>query len=132
MAATVGKSLVAGAVVAAAAAMSRALAAGIIVGLSVLVLVNYRPWARPANGQEPALQALLFFYGETCYHIHHYMYMLPLAAALWSLKPGEAVVSGLTGFLIGASLETFVFYDDWYKIVNNCQSEQAVPILQGM
>lgn len=130
MAATAGKSLVAGAVVAAAATTSRAHAAGIIVGLVVLVLVNYRPWARTANGQKPALQALLFFYGGNCYHIHHYMYMLPLAAALWSLNPGETVVDGLTGFLIGASLETFVFYDDWYKIVNNCQSEQVVSILE--
>ena len=106
----------------------KALVVGVIVGYIVLYFVNYRPFARQ-SGKKPPLQALLFFNNNACYHIHHYMYMLPLAAALWSLKLGETVVGAMSGFLIGGSLEELMF-GDWRDIKGHCANKRARHILK--
>ena len=116
-----------------AATTWKALAAGVVIGFIVLVIVNYRPGARKSaheKGEKPPLQALLFFSGGQCYHIHHFMYMLPFAAALWVHKLGETVAGGLTGLLIGGSLEDLLYGKDILKIKGHCENKRAIDILK--
>lgn len=106
----------------------KALAAGVVIGFIVLVIVNYRPGTRK-DGERPPLQALLYFGGGKCYHIHHFMFMLPFAAALWVHKLGETVVGGMTGLLIGGSLEDLL-YPDRFMIEGHCENDRAIQILR--
>jgi len=93
-------------------------AASALVGFVVLLVLNWLP-QRGKTGDPSTLQELIFVYGGTCYHIHHYLLFLPLIGLLWLHRLGDRALYGASGFLLGASLEDLV-WSDWYKIRNNC------------
>lgn len=89
-----------------------------VVGFVILVVVNLLP-QRGKPDDPHALQELIFFNHGTCYHIHHYMFMLPLIGVLWVHRLGDHVLYAASGLLLGASLEDLL-WGDWLKIKNNC------------
>tara|TARA_B100000886_G_scaffold42064_2_gene25861 strand:+ start:565 stop:906 length:342 start_codon:yes stop_codon:yes gene_type:complete len=89
-----------------------------LVGFAVLLVLNWLP-QRGSADDPSALQELIFIYGGTCYHIHHYLLFLPLIGLLWLHRLGDRALYAASGFLLGASLEDLL-WGDWYKIRNNC------------
>jgi hypothetical protein len=92
-----------------------------IVGFAVLAVVNILPQrGQQHDRNDPqTLQELIFIYHGTCYHVHHFMFMLPLIGVLWTHKLGNEALYATSGFLLGASLED-LYWGDWFKIRNNC------------
>jgi hypothetical protein len=82
------------------------------------------------SGDPQTLQELIFINHGTCYHIHHYMFMLPLIGVIWLHKLGDDVLYAASGLLLGASLEDLL-WGDWFKIRNNCHLDIVDQLPHG-
>ncbi len=70
---------------------------------------------------------------DRCFHIHHFMILLPLMALsltlMVALKKYANILQGIAGFCLGGSL-TNLLYPDWNIFIRSCieDNECHVPL----
>ena len=75
------------------------------------------------------LQELVLFTNNTCYHIHHYIWMsiIVILIILDRNIRDKKYINIILAFLIGSSLVDFLF-KDWMLIKNNCHKKKIINL----
>ena len=77
------------------------------------------------------LQELVLIAKDSCYHIHHWMWMTVLIGCVIIGKhmTNDYIFYGIIGLWLGSCLEDLLF-DDWYVVKNNCHKKKLIKFLQ--
>lgn len=96
----------------------------VLTGFAVGVHFNYvKHGSSPAN----RLQELVLFANDTCYHIHHSMFLalFAICIAFGRFVANNDIVIGVVGLMVGASLMDLL-YPDWDLVRNNCHRNKIM------
>lgn len=100
----------------------------LLLGFGVTYKFNY---ISDPNASTSRLQELIYFTDNSCYHIHHYIWLFLLIMALLIARyiPDEKVFYIIIAFIMGCGLEGFLF-DDWMLIKNNCHKDKIIKLFK--
>lgn len=98
------------------------------ISFAIGVKVNY---VKNVNSANTRLQELVLFINNSCYHIHHSMWMLLIVG---SIAFGRYVnniflLYGVVGFLVGASSMDLLF-PKWYVVKNLCHRSKIIKFFK--
>ena len=98
----------------------------LLIGFIFAYFFNYK-----TNRSGFKLQELVLLAKGSCYHIHHWMFLLLFIGAILAGKfmHNDAIIAVVLGLFIGLSLEDLLF-KDWYKIKNNCHKFKLIRFMK--
>ena len=101
-------------------------------GFILAYLKNYKQTTTKShNPHNFKLQELVLLMKGSCFHVHHWMWAVLLVACLLfgRFVRNGYVIGGISGFLIGMSLEDLLF-KDWNVVTNNCHKSQLIEFMR--
>ncbi len=99
-----------------------------ILGFIITYKFNY---IQDADSKTARLQELIYFTDNSCYHIHHYIWLIILIILLILARyvVSDNVFFMFVAFTMGCAAEGFLF-NDWMLIKNNCHVNKIIDLFK--
>tara|TARA_Y100000817_G_scaffold305632_1_gene289933 strand:- start:804 stop:1151 length:348 start_codon:yes stop_codon:yes gene_type:complete len=94
----------------------------LILGFFITYKINY---VKNPKSIQTRLQEVVLFTNDTCYHIHHWMWMsiIIISILIGRYVKNKMYIFDLIAFLVGGSLVDLL-YSDWDIVKNNCHKKK--------